>query len=90
MSVDVAQLSPIDKPDDAPAEDDFDWYHDDSIVLTEQPAFAVYSGRHHVVIRQQANYPDEDSYVIVAPHNLPRLIDRLRELAGIPKAGKRR
>ena len=70
---------------------DFDWYKDNSIVLEEQPATAVYTNnRNAIVIRQRAPYPDEDMFVFIGPHNLMTLIDRLCDMAGIPSAGKRR
>jgi hypothetical protein len=72
--------------------EDFDWFKDDSIVLEEQPAIAIYqNGRQHIVIRQRAMYEQEgDSFISIAPHNLMTLIDRLCDMAGIPSAGKRR
>jgi hypothetical protein len=85
-----AKLAALIEKHSEPA-DDFDWFKDDSIVLEEQPAVAVYTNsREHIVIRQKAPYPDEDQFVFVAPHNLMTLIDRLCDMAGIPSAGKRR
>ena len=70
--------------------DDFDWFKDDSIVLEEQSAIAVYTNpRDAIVIRQRATFPEIDMFVFIAPHNLMTLIDRLCDMAGIPSAGKR-
>jgi hypothetical protein len=69
-------------------EERFDWFTDDSVVLEKQLSIAVYlNARHHLVIRQEAEYPDEDSVILVAPQNIREFIVRLCDVAGIPTAG---
>jgi hypothetical protein len=53
-------------------EDEFDWNTDDSIVLREQRATAVYHNRHgELIIRQKAAWDDErDIFVYVEPENI--------------------
>ena len=85
-----AKLAALIEKHSEPA-DDFDWFKDDSIVLEEQPAIAVYTNpRNAIVIRQRATFPEDDMFVFIATHNLMTLIDRLCDMAGIPSAGKRR
>lgn len=48
-------------------EGDFDWASDDSVILQEQLAMAVYRNRAGgVVIRQERNGFDEDDHFVVA------------------------
>ncbi|MCC6948849.1 MAG: hypothetical protein IT539_13860 [Bradyrhizobiaceae bacterium] len=63
---------------------DFDWSEDDSVVLKEQPATAVYiNPKGCIVIRQeQGPMDDEDSFVFIAPENIERLIVELQHLDG--------
>jgi hypothetical protein len=77
------------KPTEA---EDFDWRNDESIAISEeiQIATAVYRNRSgDVVIRQQAQWPDEDSdpFMIIADRNLQAFIDRLCDIAGILSVG---
>jgi hypothetical protein len=67
------------------AADDFDWADDDSIVLKEQRATAIYHNKAgDVVIRQKAAWDDDqDVFVMITPENantfLDGLADRLRK-----------
>jgi hypothetical protein len=66
------------------AHDRFDWFKDDSIVLEEQLPTAIYfSERNHLVIRQRAEYRDEDAFIYIAPQNIAEFIDRLTDVVGI-------
>jgi hypothetical protein len=58
-------------------EDDFDWNTDDSIVLREQRATAVYHNRHgELIIRQKAAWDDErDTFVYVEPENITAFLE---------------
>jgi hypothetical protein len=69
--------------------DRFDWVNDDSIVLAEQPATAIYRNRKNsIVIRQQASWDDEmDSFVIITNQNVMSFVDQLCELVGIAEFG---
>jgi hypothetical protein len=61
--------------------DDFDWITDDSVIIPRQPAIAVYFNKcDEIVIRQGADYPDEDRFVYVRRENLAPLIHRLQEI----------
>ena len=59
----------------------FDWSGEerDSVVVTEQQAIAVYTNpRGHIVIRQEDPYgPEEDHWLVVAPHNVATLANAL-------------
>jgi hypothetical protein len=66
------------------AHDRFDWFKDDSIVLEEQLPTAIYfNERNHLVIRQRAEYRDEDAFIYIAPQNLAEFIDRLTDVVGV-------
>ena len=69
-------------------EDDFDWSRDDSIVLNEQPATAVYENTAgDIVIRQARAWDREDDTIcVIAKQNLQVVIDKLCDLAGIGSA----
>jgi hypothetical protein len=56
---------------------DFDWCNDESIVLQEQRATAIYHNRHgDLVIRQRAAWDDEaDVFVSVTPGNSNIFLD---------------
>lgn len=63
--------------------DDFDWNTDDSIVLKEQRATAVYHNKiGELIIRQQAAWDDDrDSFVYVAPENAVTFMEALAKRA---------
>jgi hypothetical protein len=68
--------------------DRFDWFKDDSIVLEEQLPTAIYfNERNHLVIRQRAEYRDEDAFIYIAPQNIAEFVDRLTDVVGIPSVG---
>jgi hypothetical protein len=74
--------------------DHFDWINDESIVLKEQPATAIYRNRENsIVIRQQAAWDrEEDTFVFITEQNAMAFLDQLCDLMGIaefggPKAG---
>jgi hypothetical protein len=78
-------------PADAPeASSDFDWNDDDSIVLHEQPAIAVYINQSGgLTIRQERSWNQADAIIIaIAPENVGTFIDKLTDIIGIPSAGK--
>ena len=58
-------------------EEDFDWNTDDSIVLREQRATAVYHNRlGELIIRQKAAWDDErDTFVYVEPENITAFLE---------------
>ena len=70
---------------EAPAEENFDWSRDDSIVMKDQPATALYWNRNgQLVIRQEAGaLEDTDSFIYVAPNQIRTLIDRLCDAIGV-------
>ncbi|MCK1578580.1 hypothetical protein IVB03_03020 [Bradyrhizobium sp. 168] len=59
------------------AEDDFDWNTDDSIILREQRATAVYRNRRgELTFRQKADWGEErDSFVFVTPESEATFLD---------------
>lgn len=63
-----------------PSSDDFDWENDDSIVLREQPATAIYRNPYgSLVIRQKRRWPDEeeDPIVVVSPESAVAFMEAL-------------
>ncbi len=75
------------KPEPADA---FDWGADDSVVVPEQQAVAVYwNVRGELVIRQERTWDqDEDTFVVIARWNVDAFIDKLTDICGIPSVGK--
>jgi hypothetical protein len=67
----------------------FNWVDDDAVVLTEQPATAIYRNRENaIVIRQQASWDsDEDSFIFITEQNAMTFLDRLCDLLGICEFG---
>ena len=63
--------------------DDFDWHNDDSIVLREQPATAIYINPHGtLVIRQKAEWDAEhDTFAFITPENAVRFMEALAKVA---------
>jgi hypothetical protein len=63
--------------------DDFDWNADDSIVLREQPATAIYHNRHGVlVIRQKADWDAEhDTFAFITPENAVVFMEAFAKVA---------
>jgi hypothetical protein len=57
--------------------DDFDWNNPDeeSIVLREQRATAVYRNRLGELIFRQQVWPDEDSFIYVTPENVTAFLE---------------
>lgn len=68
----LAKYTPTAQPDD-----DFNWHTDDSVILREQRATAVYRNRHgELIIRQQAAWDDEeDTFVYVTPENVTAFLE---------------
>jgi hypothetical protein len=68
------------------ASGEFNWLDDDSIVLRDQRATAIY--RNHwggLVIRQECAWNEEDDpFVVINPENIEAFLDRLTEVCGIP------
>lgn len=67
----------------APDPDDFNWHDDESIVLREQPATAIYTNKHGVlVIRQKAEWDAEhDTFAFITPENAVRFMESLAKVA---------
>jgi hypothetical protein len=64
-------------------EDDFNWNDDDSIILREQPATAIYHNRHGVlVIRQKADWDTEhDTFAFITPENAVVFMEAFAKVA---------
>jgi hypothetical protein len=87
----VVDPQPPKPPASAPKPSEgFDWVDDDSIVLRQQPAIAVYIGQNgHLVIRQERQWnEDEDTVICIAPESINIFIDKLTDACGIPSVGK--
>jgi hypothetical protein len=57
------------------------------VILPEQPATAVYfNPRGELVIRQK-RWPDDDSFIYIAPDFVSEFIDKLCDIIGIPSVG---
>src|SRR5262245_16886548 len=61
--------------------DDFDWDNpeEDSIVLREQRATAVYLNRAGDVIIRQRSWPEDDAFVYIAPENAVAFMEGMAE-----------
>jgi hypothetical protein len=59
------------------AEEDFDWNTDDSVILKEQRATAVYHNKlGELIIRQRAAWDDDrDTFVYVTPENVVAFLE---------------
>jgi hypothetical protein len=59
------------------AEEDFDWNTDDSVILKEQRATAVYHNKlGELIIRQKAAWDDDrDMFVYVTPENIVAFLE---------------
>jgi len=67
--------------------EEFSWNDDDSVVLQEQRRKAIYfNTRGELVIRQECNWPHEDSdiVVIIAKNNIEQFLDKLTDICGVP------
>jgi hypothetical protein len=63
----------------------FNWYSDDSVLLEKQLRTAVYLNQHDdLVIRQEADYRDNEVFIFIARQNIMEFIDKLCDIAGIP------
>jgi hypothetical protein len=59
---------------------DFDWDNDDSVVLREQRATAVYRNPvGEVVIRQKGCWPDEDTWIYISCGNEVAFMEGMAE-----------
>lgn len=67
----------------------FNWVDDDAVVLTEQPATAIFRNRENaIVIRQQASWDsEEDSFIFITEQNAMTFLDRLCDLLGVCEFG---
>jgi hypothetical protein len=63
--------------------DDFDWATDDSVILQEQRATAIYHNRHSgIVIRQEKTWDEEsDPYVVISEENVVTFMEALAKRA---------
>lgn len=73
-------------PSPDPTDGEFDWYHDESVIIREQRATAVYFNQGgDIVIRQERGpFDEEDTTVIVTIGNADQLngaIEKLRDEA---------
>jgi hypothetical protein len=66
--------------------EEFDWRGDDSIVLREQPATAIYfNQRGCLVIRQERSWDqNDDIFITISPENAQTFLDKLCDVLGIP------
>ena len=84
----VTQPAEKDAPQAAPA-GDFDWSDTDSVVLPEQPATACYFNPCGELVIRQKRWPDDDSFIYIAPNLISEFIDKLTGIIGVPSVGRR-
>jgi hypothetical protein len=67
------------------APDDFDWLHDDSVVLRQQDSVAVYENPAGdlVIRREAASYENEDVCVVINRHHVLPVVDAMLRVAGL-------
>jgi hypothetical protein len=63
--------------------EDFNWHDDDSIVLREQPATAIYTNKHGVlVIRQKGDWDaEQDTFAFITPENAVIFMEAFAKVA---------
>lgn len=72
-----------------PREDSFNWQTDPSVVIKRQPAVAIYFQDGDTVIRQQAEWCEEnDTILILADGHEHRFLDALCEHLGVGNTGR--
>lgn len=81
--------TPAEPADSDHTGDDFDWLNDESVVLEEQPATAVYRNRAGgLVIRQQRAWDEEaDPCIVIAAASIDEFLEAVINAAGIPSIG---
>jgi hypothetical protein len=81
---------PQPEPESALAEpvEDFSWRDDDSVVLPQQEATAVYVNRDNDLVIRQQRWPEDDVFIYIQNANVMTFIDKLCDVAGIPSVGK--
>ncbi len=62
---------------------DFDWNDTESIAVGEQLAIAVYENPRGDVVIRQANWPEDDVWIVLNPANAAALCRALMREAGI-------
>jgi hypothetical protein len=66
----------------------FRWCNDETVVVRTQMAIAIYLNPYgELVIRQEGQmHPDEDVWVVIAPDNVPAVIEAMQEAIGTADA----
>jgi len=78
----VPAPEPEEAPDDAPTEEEFDWFDDPDVVQHHQRAVAVYrNADDNISIRGESDlYDNDDPVIVIARVNLPKFIGRLQSI----------
>jgi len=63
--------------------DDFRWYDNDSVVLPQQSAMAVYQNLDGDLVIRQQQWPDEDVRIVIKRGNEQRFLDALCDALGV-------
>ena len=66
--------------------DSFDWINNESVILHEQPATAIYfNPKDELVIRQRSGdfYDDNDKFVCINAENIGTFLEKLADACGI-------
>jgi hypothetical protein len=84
----IAKVPAVVEPPE-PESDEFDWCGDDSVVLQEQPKTAAYLNSNNSLVIRQRNWPDDDSFIVIAANNIHDFLDKITDVAGIPSIGRR-
>jgi hypothetical protein len=71
----------------AGAAEDFDWDDTEGVILPEQPATACYWNRRGELVIRQKGWPDDDSFIYIAPDFISEFVDKLTDIVGIPSVG---
>ena len=58
---------------------DFDWQADDSVVVQEQQATAVYVNDAGQIVIRQHDYPEDDHFVVIAASSVCAVIAALQK-----------
>jgi hypothetical protein len=77
------------KKEDASAgtAEDFDWDDTESVILPEQPATACYWNPKGGLVIRQKGWPDDDSFIYIAPDFISEFVEKLTDIVGIPGVG---
>lgn len=83
-AVAAGRISLAPPPADA---DEFSWCDDESVVLPDQQAVAVYFNPAGELVIRQKQWPGDDQFIYIGPAFQNTFIDKLTDAMGIPSFG---